>query len=69
MSSQKFETWHAKYALRAGIEGTVSQALDVTGIRRVRYWLRPLPRAAFVCRFERQLRILRGVFVHEKQQR
>lgn len=25
-SSQKFEIWHAKYALRAGIEDTVNQA-------------------------------------------
>ncbi|WP_176726348.1 transposase, partial [Streptomyces sp. AVP053U2] len=31
-----------KYALRAGVEGTVSQALDVTGIRRARY--RGLPK-------------------------
>ncbi|MEU3462915.1 IS1182 family transposase [Streptomyces sp. NPDC006733] len=35
-------TWRAKYALRAGIEGTINQALDVTGIRRARY--RGLPK-------------------------
>jgi hypothetical protein len=37
VSSQKSETWQAKYALRAGIEGTINHALDVTGIRRARY--------------------------------
>ncbi|WP_408640954.1 transposase [Streptacidiphilus rugosus] len=35
-------TWLAKYALRAGVEGTINQALDVTGIRRARY--RGLPK-------------------------
>ncbi|MBN0049300.1 IS1182 family transposase, partial [Streptomyces actuosus] len=34
---QDTEAWRAKYALRAGIEGTVNQALDITGIRRARY--------------------------------
>jgi transposase len=41
-TQQKSETWQAKYALRAGIEGTINQALDVTGIRRARY--RGLPK-------------------------
>ena len=41
-TEQKTETWQAKYALRAGIEGTVNQALDVTGIRWARY--RGLPK-------------------------
>jgi IS5 family transposase len=41
-TEQKSETWQAKYALRAGIEGTVNQALDVTRIRRARY--RGLPK-------------------------
>ncbi|MFB6784752.1 transposase [Streptomyces sp. NPDC002596] len=41
-AEQTSETWRAKYALRAGIEGTVNQALDVTGIRRARY--RGLPK-------------------------
>jgi len=41
-TEQKTETWQAKYALRAGIEGTINQALDVTGIRRARY--RGLPK-------------------------
>ncbi|WP_327343734.1 transposase [Streptomyces europaeiscabiei] len=31
------EQWRAKYATRAGIEGTIHQAVAVTGIRRARY--------------------------------
>ncbi|WSQ61023.1 transposase [Streptomyces sp. NBC_01217] len=41
-AEQKTETWKTKYALRAGVEGTINQALDITGIRRARY--RGLPR-------------------------
>jgi transposase len=41
-TEQDTEAWRAKYALRAGIEGTINQALDVTGIRRARY--RGLPK-------------------------
>jgi transposase len=41
-AAQKSETWQAKYALRAGVEGTINQALDVTGLRRARY--RGLPK-------------------------
>ncbi|MEU8523922.1 transposase, partial [Streptomyces sp. NPDC048577] len=41
-TEQKTETWKNKYALRAGVEGTVNQALDITGIRRARY--RGLPK-------------------------
>jgi IS5 family transposase len=41
-AAQKTDTWQAKYALRAGIEGTINQALDVTGMRRARY--RGLPK-------------------------
>ena len=41
-AEQKTGTWRARYALRAGIEGTINQALDVTGIRRARY--RGLPK-------------------------
>ncbi|MFD7057621.1 transposase, partial [Streptomyces mirabilis] len=41
-AEQKTETWKTKYALRAGIEGTINQALDITGIRPARY--RGLPR-------------------------
>ncbi|MEU5431688.1 IS1182 family transposase [Streptomyces olivoreticuli] len=36
-TEQKTRTWKDKYALRAGIEGTINQALDITGIRRARY--------------------------------
>ncbi|MEU1284438.1 transposase [Kitasatospora sp. NPDC005856] len=39
---QKTDTWQAKYALRAGVEGTINQALDVTRLRRARY--RGLPK-------------------------
>ncbi|WP_242483445.1 transposase [Streptomyces sp. HSG2] len=41
-AEQKSDTWQAKYALRAGVEGTINQALDVTGMRRARY--RGLPK-------------------------
>ncbi|MEU6709134.1 IS1182 family transposase [Streptomyces wuyuanensis] len=42
-AEQHTESWRTKYALRAGVEGTVNQALDITGIRRARY--RGLPKA------------------------
>lgn len=41
-AEQKPDTWKNKYALRAGVEGTINQALDITGIRRARY--RGLPK-------------------------
>lgn len=41
-ADQKSDTWQAKYALRAGAESTINQALDVTGLRRARY--RGLPK-------------------------
>ncbi|MFK0013903.1 transposase [Streptomyces sp. NPDC091027] len=41
-AEQKTDTWKNKYALRAGVEGTINQALDPTGIRRARY--RGLPK-------------------------
>ncbi|MGW7285210.1 transposase [Streptomyces sp. NPDC054847] len=31
------EQWRAKYGTRAGIEGTIHQAVAITGIRRARY--------------------------------
>ncbi|MEH0630511.1 IS1182 family transposase [Streptomyces stelliscabiei] len=40
-AEQKTDTWKNKYALRAGVEGTINQALN-TGIRRARY--RGLPK-------------------------
>ncbi|MGW3174896.1 transposase [Streptomyces sp. NPDC001153] len=36
-AEQTTKTWKTKYALRAGIEGTINQAVDVTGLRRARY--------------------------------
>jgi transposase len=41
-TQQKTDAWKDKYALRAGIEGTINQALDITGLRRARY--RGLPK-------------------------
>jgi transposase len=34
---QNTKDWQEKYALRAGVEGTISQAVTVTGIRHARY--------------------------------
>ncbi|MFI2651790.1 IS1182 family transposase [Micromonospora fulviviridis] len=36
-AEQHTKAWQAKYARRAGVEGTVSQAVNVTGIRQARY--------------------------------
>lgn len=41
-AEQETTTWRGKYALRAGVEGTVNQALDRTGLRHARY--RGLPK-------------------------
>lgn len=41
-AEQATDAWQATYALRAGVEGTISQALDITGLRRARY--RGLPK-------------------------
>jgi transposase len=35
--AQEDQQWRAKYALRAGVEGTIRQAIAVTGNRRARY--------------------------------
>jgi hypothetical protein len=35
-AAQKTEDWQARYAVRAGVEGTIDQAVDI-GIRRTRY--------------------------------
>lgn len=43
-AAQETNSWRAKYALRAGVEGTINQALDVTGLRRARY--RGLPKVS-----------------------
>ncbi|MGW3691983.1 IS1182 family transposase [Streptomyces sp. NPDC005125] len=39
--AQDTDGWKARYAIRAGVEGTISQAVRVTGLRRTRY--RDLP--------------------------
>ncbi|WP_156724777.1 transposase [Streptomyces apocyni] len=36
-AEQKTRTWRDKYELRAGVESTINQALDMTGIRRACY--------------------------------
>ena len=36
-AEQTSEQWKARYASRAGVEGTMCQATHVTGIRRARY--------------------------------
>ncbi|WP_158778816.1 transposase [Streptomyces cellulosae] len=36
-AEQKIQTWRDKYKLPAWVEGTINQALDMTGIRRARY--------------------------------
>jgi len=38
--AQKTEDWQARYAVRAGVEGTINQAVDL-GIRRARYRIPP----------------------------
>lgn len=41
-AQQTDEQWRAKYAARAGVQGTIHQAVAVTGMRRARY--RGLPK-------------------------
>lgn len=36
-AQQETKDWNTDYALRAGVEGTIRQATDVTGLRRARY--------------------------------
>jgi transposase len=36
-TQQTTDSWQNKYKLRAGVEGTINQALDTTGIRHARY--------------------------------
>ncbi len=36
-AAQGTRHWQARYALRAGVEGTIRQAVAVTGMRRARY--------------------------------
>ncbi|MFC5238306.1 transposase, partial [Pseudonocardia zijingensis] len=41
-AEQSSPEWQARYRIRAGVEGTISQAVTVTGLRRARY--RGLPK-------------------------
>jgi transposase len=41
-AAQSSPEWQARYSIRAGVEGTISQAVTVTGLRRARY--RGLPK-------------------------
>jgi hypothetical protein len=41
-ATQNSQDWQARYAVRAGVEGTIGQAVAVTGTRRARY--RGLPK-------------------------
>ena len=43
-TQQTTDTWKDKYKLRAGVEGTINQTLDITGIRHARY--RGLPKTS-----------------------
>lgn len=36
-AGQDIKPWQADYALRAGVEGTIHQAVAITGLRRARY--------------------------------
>jgi len=36
-AAQNTQDWQARYALRAGVEGTIRQGVAVTGMRRARY--------------------------------
>ncbi|MGW6413220.1 transposase [Streptomyces vinaceus] len=35
--AQDTDEWNDRYAIRAGVESTISQAVRVTGLRRTRY--------------------------------
>jgi hypothetical protein len=45
---QATEEWKQRYAIRAGVEGTVNQAVAVTGVRRCRYIGLPKTRLAHI---------------------
>ncbi|MGW3729074.1 transposase, partial [Streptomyces sp. NPDC000851] len=46
--AQDTDEWKARYAIRAGVEGTISQAVRVTGLRRTRYRNLPITRLGHV---------------------
>ena len=47
-TEQTTDEWKDRYAVRAGIEGTIHQAVAVTGIRRSRYTTLPKTHLAHV---------------------
>jgi transposase len=47
-SEQTTEQWKQRYAIRAGVEGTIHQAVAVTGVRRCRYTGLPKTRLAHI---------------------
>ncbi|MFI6488070.1 transposase, partial [Streptomyces sp. NPDC050564] len=46
--AQGTDEWKDRYAIRAGVEGTISQAVRVTGLRRIRYRNLPTTRLGHV---------------------
>ncbi|WSZ73233.1 transposase (plasmid) [Streptomyces chartreusis] len=46
--AQDTDEWKDRYAIRAGVEGTISQAVRVTGLRRTRYRNLPATRLGHV---------------------
>jgi len=46
--AQDTDEWKERYAIRAGVEGTISQAVRVTGLRRTRYRNLPATRLGHV---------------------
>lgn len=46
--AQETDEWKNRYAIRAGVEGTISQAVRVTGLRRTRYRNLPTTRLGHV---------------------
>lgn len=47
-ATQTTEEWKQRYAIRAGVEGTIHQATTTTGIRRSRYLGQPKTHLAHV---------------------
>jgi Transposase DDE domain len=47
-TDQVTDEWKQRYAVRAGVEGTIYQALAVTGVRRCRYIGLPKTRLAHI---------------------
>ncbi|MFE2989695.1 transposase [Streptomyces sp. NPDC059262] len=42
------DEWKERYAVRAGVEGTISQAVRITGLRRTRYRNLPTTRLGHI---------------------